>query len=409
MGYLVMAFIDLSSEEFLRAIRFFKNMCDSVDHVSLLIYVCGHGHGHHNKHHNKDYLIPINSRKVIHDNNHETHGLDKDFSLSSLDNLLENFIPDDDLLSFNPNKKYNIICLWDLCRNEWDSVEVETAVDRRLKDSLDYTVLYSCFAGEYGFLLSNDYPHLFLKKGSIFYNLFINNLKPGIMIYELGENINRDIRELKTNQAFSKFKLSKVKMNTTLNRVDMFAKAKKNKKYKQIFAKYYLPEQMMNCLTDNNDDILCSYRFTADNFLNSVVLELDFSVQFGLVDVSFETVFPLAVFEIESKLKKNTNYKKIRITNILELNRFEEKAQYKDEKKFYPIKIHIKSDNLMIPINLEIPDHYRKMRNCLYTDDINQFVDMKKKELSSIDVYSLSSADTDDIQSDSTTNDESET
>ncbi len=109
MNYIVISFIDLNSEEYLRAIRFFRSICEQAERVSVMLYVAGHGY--HFKH--QDFLVPINARKLIHLNGHNTRGLNQTFSMSCLDNLLENFISEE------RKQKYNVICLWDLCRQNW--------------------------------------------------------------------------------------------------------------------------------------------------------------------------------------------------------------------------------------------------------------------------------------------------
>jgi hypothetical protein len=136
LDYIVIAFIDLNAEDYLRAIRFFREICETAEHVSILVYVSGHGYqaNHH------DYLIPIDSRLILHRNGHKKHGINHIYSLNSLDNLLENFISDP--LTY-PKKKYTVVCLWDLCREEWNNVDIEATIDKRLNNSLDYTILYS--------------------------------------------------------------------------------------------------------------------------------------------------------------------------------------------------------------------------------------------------------------------------
>lgn len=152
LNYIVLSFIDLNADEYLRAIRLVRNMCESAKHVSVLVYVAGHGI-HSNRH---DFLVPVDSVSIVHTNAHNRRCLDHFISLCSLNNLLENFISDDS------TGKFNVICLWDLCRKSWlvfyifrsftllkiiqiprDNIDIETTVDNKLKDSLAYTIIYS--------------------------------------------------------------------------------------------------------------------------------------------------------------------------------------------------------------------------------------------------------------------------
>ena len=108
MHYIVLSFIDLNSSDYLRAIRFLRDICESADRVSVMVYVAGHGY----RYNHEDFLIPVDACKLIHHNNHDVR-YDQMFSLSSLNNLLENFISEDS------RDKYNVIVLWDLCRADW--------------------------------------------------------------------------------------------------------------------------------------------------------------------------------------------------------------------------------------------------------------------------------------------------
>ena len=106
LGYLVIAFTDLNAEQFLRAIRAVRKICDMAESVSLLIYVAGHGHNSYSE----DYLIPIDAKSLLHQNNHDYRGIHASLNLCSLSNLLENF---------KPVENISIVCFWDLCRREW--------------------------------------------------------------------------------------------------------------------------------------------------------------------------------------------------------------------------------------------------------------------------------------------------
>lgn len=158
LGYIVLAFIDLNAEDFLRAVKLFKRICDKADHVSVLVHVMGHGHNYN--HH--DYLIPIDAKLKIHNNNHAYHGIMNMISISNLHNLLEVFISD---INVDPNKKFYVVCFWDLCRSQWlnspllweiseyfyivsfqrsNAYEIETNVniDLQLNHSMEYTVIF---------------------------------------------------------------------------------------------------------------------------------------------------------------------------------------------------------------------------------------------------------------------------
>lgn len=102
-GYLVVAFLDLKEEEFLRVIKYFRKYLDTLNkRCSILIYVGGHGFHSYPGH---DFLVPIDHMLLYHANGHKENIK----YLCSLKALLENFKSDN-------KKQFHIDCLWDLCR-----------------------------------------------------------------------------------------------------------------------------------------------------------------------------------------------------------------------------------------------------------------------------------------------------
>jgi hypothetical protein len=108
-GYLTVSFVDLDSEQYLRVIKFFRELCLGAYKVSVLVYVAGHGFNYNKQ----DYLVPIDSRILMHKNDHTYQGIEKLYGMSSLENLFENFSTNSLL------QKFSLVCLWDLCRVSW--------------------------------------------------------------------------------------------------------------------------------------------------------------------------------------------------------------------------------------------------------------------------------------------------
>ena len=120
LDYIVLSFLDLDAESFLRAVRYFKEICEGTQSISIFIYVGGHGF--HNQY--DDHLVPID---VQEDNHAMHHNLDfgNNFEQNihantftsnklrwcSLKNLFENLVQ----LSHD-NRLVYVTCLWDLCR-----------------------------------------------------------------------------------------------------------------------------------------------------------------------------------------------------------------------------------------------------------------------------------------------------
>jgi hypothetical protein len=104
-----MSFIDIDSDEYVRALRLARKLCDKSSNVSILIYVAGHGFSYGQE----DYLIPINTELLLHYNQHDYRGILTQLRLCSLSNLLENF------KTSSSEQNISVICFWDLCRTEW--------------------------------------------------------------------------------------------------------------------------------------------------------------------------------------------------------------------------------------------------------------------------------------------------
>lgn len=112
MNYLVIPFLDLNDEEYLRVIMMFKEICENnfARNISVIAYITGHGHfSNHN-----EFLIPIDAGKLVHLSKHKLNP--HDFAFSCLKNLMEIFYSDP--IDEAPSKKYSVVVFWDLCRSE---------------------------------------------------------------------------------------------------------------------------------------------------------------------------------------------------------------------------------------------------------------------------------------------------
>lgn len=109
LGFLVLSFLDLDAESFLRALHVARDICAKASSVTVLIYVAGHGHNYVKE----DFLIPINTKVLLHNNNHEYNKIYSSLNLCCLSNLLESFRP-----AF-PGQGVSVVCFWDLCRRTW--------------------------------------------------------------------------------------------------------------------------------------------------------------------------------------------------------------------------------------------------------------------------------------------------
>ena len=107
-GYLVVTFLDLKEDDYLRVIEFFRNFFEKLNKSSsVFVYVGGHGF-HSNQ---QEYLIPTDYRLIYHKADHDEIVYRSLFASSSLRNLLRPF-------QRTSEYKLHVDCLWDLCREE---------------------------------------------------------------------------------------------------------------------------------------------------------------------------------------------------------------------------------------------------------------------------------------------------
>lgn len=130
LGYLVMSFLDVDVDGYLRALHMAREVCDRSKSVSVLIYVGGHGHNYVKE----DFLIPIDTKKMLHNNNHEYRRIYSSLNLCSLSNLLANFKPT------SPSQNISVVCFWDLCRRTW--IECPSDIDPSYKENLNYSIMF---------------------------------------------------------------------------------------------------------------------------------------------------------------------------------------------------------------------------------------------------------------------------
>lgn len=130
LGYLVMSFLDVDVDCYLRALHMAREVCDRSKSVSVLIYVGGHGHNYVKE----DFLIPIDTKKMLHNSNHEYRRIYSSLNLCSLSNLLANFKP------ASPSQNISVVCFWDLCRRTW--IECPSDIDPSYKENLNYSIMF---------------------------------------------------------------------------------------------------------------------------------------------------------------------------------------------------------------------------------------------------------------------------
>lgn len=85
LGFIVLAFIDLNTEEFLRVIKLVELICQNANQVMILFHVIGHGKNY--KSH--DFLLPRDYFIEYHYNNHIY--FDDDFKAANFKTFMENF------------------------------------------------------------------------------------------------------------------------------------------------------------------------------------------------------------------------------------------------------------------------------------------------------------------------------
>jgi hypothetical protein len=132
--FLVTAYLDLDDESFLRVIRLFKQKCKEAKNVLAFIYVGAHGYYNAGIY---DCALPVNFQETFHNNNHT-------FKVNSMNHLslnkvLENFVPSDDI----NETKFSVICFWDMCRDNL-GLQCSYTKDFDFK-ALNYFIIYSWY------------------------------------------------------------------------------------------------------------------------------------------------------------------------------------------------------------------------------------------------------------------------
>jgi len=196
LDYIVLSFLDLDAEGFLRAVRYFKEICEGAKSISIFIYVGGHGF--HNQY--DDHLVPID---VLEDNHAMHQHLDFNTIIKqninvdpfrsiklrwcSLKNLFENLVQ----LSHD-NRLVYVTCIWDLCRAYSKHFESEPFY----KDigNLYYQVIYGCNVGEAAYEMTSSDPS---ENGSIVLNKFLAQLKKNASMNQIWSDVQNDIEEFK--------------------------------------------------------------------------------------------------------------------------------------------------------------------------------------------------------------------
>ncbi|CAF0896417.1 unnamed protein product [Brachionus calyciflorus] len=395
LGYIVLAFVDMNADDCLRSVKLFKKICDQADRVSVLLHVIGHGHTY--SHH--DYLMPVDTRLKYHLNNHQYHGLLHEISISNLHNFLELFISDDRL---EPNKQFYVVVFWDLCRSQWDhqvDVEPNLDIDSLLNSTMDYTVVYGCLTGNNEYFLTEELPNLKLTKGPIVTNLLLNNLKENLSLYEIAENINKKIVELREKVCYLK-DLSTIKINSTLRKVNFWLKANRNKYfYKRIADEFFLSKVYMNeeFIFDDNRRQVVKISFSNDIFLNSILLNVEYD-QDLVKDIKMKYLEPIVCKKIKYD---GSNQRIYRLLNLLEIySAF--------GHNLITILVELKNGQSK-SIDTRIPEHFENLNKKLNSIDINDYIREKKMISLNRDDWSVSSVEIyqSDSQFETTSNDDS--
>ena len=173
--FLVMAYIDLDDESFLRVIRLFKQKCSEAKNVLAFIYVGAHGYYNSGVY---DCVLPVNFQETFHNSKHK---FDVNYTNHlCLNKILENFVPSNDI----NETKFSVICFWDMCRENLnlEYLNVEDFDLKELKYMIIYCWYYLCY--EESIFLINFFSSQIgyeayeeSSKGSIKLRFFLNELK----------------------------------------------------------------------------------------------------------------------------------------------------------------------------------------------------------------------------------------
>ncbi len=267
LDYLVFSFLDLDADSYLRALYAVRKIYSAAQSVSVLIYVAGHGYNCAKE----DFLIPINTETLLHNNSHEIRNIRHgNLSLCSLNNLLDNFKP------VTKEQNVSVVCFWDLCRGElfeWS----ECSNDSAFRENLNYSIIFCCNIGKKGYEIQCEDKELNLRQGPIFLNVLINNLEPNLTFHELGIKMKHSIQNLKDRRPMVFDKLSNLHFFSTLENHDLSAPSQKNSEFKEEISRFYIKADSLEArkLFKSNHENILAYRFLPDTFINSLLLEVE--------------------------------------------------------------------------------------------------------------------------------------
>lgn len=114
-----------------------------------------------------------------------------------------------------------------------------------------------------------------LRKGPIFLNVLLNNLKKNMTLHEIGIKMKQDIQLMKEKRPHFD-KLNNLSLFSTLENHELSVKANKNEEFEPLIGSMYIPaedQQRKECI-ENGAKVL-AYRFLPDVFINSLLLEIE--------------------------------------------------------------------------------------------------------------------------------------
>jgi hypothetical protein len=284
---------------------------------------------------------------------------------STLKNLLQSF------LNFKSEKKHKIDCLWDLCRLEPDFQTSDfnfNDIDYGLK--LDYTLLFCCNKGSSGFCYPGECTELNgvnIEKGTIFTNLFLNNLQPKKSLHDLGILINEDIKKLKQTKQHCMQELSTVYIHSSCSK-QLITDEPNDSATIDHFQRFYWKSFEQEPV---NNELFCSYEFIKDDFENTIKFEVTVHIQHfvNIRVIGFQHAKPLIFSRIKTAKPRTDLYRIFNILNPIERNKFKFQFEIYDDKWQQPY---------MFEYETCIPKYVSKIYEHLNTEKITREINHLK-------------------------------
>lgn len=251
--------------------------------------------------------------------------------------------------------------------------------------------MFCCNIGKNGYEISEEDPELQLRKGPIFLNVLLNNLKANLTLHDIAVGMKQDIHRIKNARPHFE-KLSNLILFSTLDNYILSDRANKNSEFEETVLNLYISPSNEYQSFNWQDERVLTYRFIPDTFINSVILEINtITKRFCKYAVTYQSL--IFIDQIESP---KTNQSLFRIRNFLAAKRF---------NLSIPIMLEVTMGSVSSSFEIKLPEVIYHIFDRMNTSEIDAMIEEKNK-FDINDEISVSSYDVENESFEVTSNDE---